>query len=281
VTLPDVIDAVRPSVVQISYSAIRIPREPGDLRDQPVVLGGPLGTGFIVNEEGYVVTVEHVLAAARRLPEQYPDREIHVGVGLALPNRENVRANFGTVGFEVVEEDPRHDLALLKMPSNPLGPEGAVLMEVAGESIRVPRLGVPSIRTDRPRDGDGIAVSGYPLGEPVLVTNQGIIASSWSLAEDETPDATTASVAIPETRDTYLADVQSNPGNSGGPAYSTEDGAVIGVLVAGKLTSVFAGGEPARIQGVPLSADAGLSLVVPARYVCEMLDRHGVPWTRA
>ena len=115
----------------------------------------------------------------------------------------------------------------------------------------------------------------------MLVTNQGIIASSWALAEDTGRDPEGGSLAIPETRDTYLADVQSNPGNSGGPAYATEDGAIIGVLVAGKLTSVIAGDEPAMIQGVPLSADAGLSLVVPARYVCEMLDRHGAQWTRA
>jgi hypothetical protein len=59
------------------------------------------------------------------------------------------------------------------------------------------------------------------------------------------------------------------------------DGSIIGVLVAGKLTNVVAGGEPIFVKGVPISADAGLSLVVPIKYGIEMLERHGVDWHAA
>jgi S1-C subfamily serine protease len=141
-----------------------------------------------------------------------------------------------------------------------------------------PLFGRPSLRAERPRDGTSIAVSGYPLGESVLVTNHGTVASAWGLELDKRPDPATPSVT---SRDVYLGDLQSNPGNSGGPVYATEDGAVIGVLVAGRLTAVDAGGAPAVIDGVALQADAGLSLIVPARYVCEMLDRHGVAYQSA
>jgi S1-C subfamily serine protease len=113
------------------------------------------------------------------------------------------------------------------------------------------------------------------------VTTQGIVASSWSVVVDDLPHPTIPDVTLPGMRDVYLADVQSNPGNSGGPVYSADDGAIVGVLVAGRLTNVLAGGAPAEVGGVPLLTNAGLALVIPAKYFSEMLDRNGVSWTAA
>jgi S1-C subfamily serine protease len=276
--LPEVIDLVRPSVVQISCSVS------GDSPEVRAQLGGkffesmPLGTGFFVSEDAHVITAQHVIAGARDLPGQFPGADIRVGVGIAAPNTENMRAIFSVTGFDLLEEDPRHDLALLRTNQNPFQGEvasGIVINDSPMELL----YRVATLNPDRPRDGDGIAVSGYPLGETVLLTNTGILASSWAYTVDEMPHPRWPNATIPETRDTYLADVQTNPGNSGGPVYSTCDGAVIGVLVAGMLTNVLAGGQPASVEGLSLSADAGVSVVVPARYVCEMLERHGVSWT--
>src|SRR5438132_584434 len=55
-----------------------------------------------------------------------------------------------------------------------------------------------------PADGEPIAISGYPLAEPTLVTTSGHIACSWTIHNHQ---------------DHYLADVTANPGNSGGPVY--------------------------------------------------------------
>ena len=52
-------------------------------------------------------------------------------------------------------------------------------------------------------------------------------------------------------------------------------------MVAGRLSSVVAAGRPATAGGVPLQADAGLALVVPSKYVVELLKRNGVAWTSA
>jgi S1-C subfamily serine protease len=276
--LPEVIDFVRPSVVQVACVVSGDSPQVREQLDGKPFQSMPLGTGFLVSEDAHVVTAQHVIAAIRNLPAQFPGAQISVGVGLALPNTENMRANFSVTGFDLVSEDTRHDLALLRMNQNPFQGEmtsGIVVNDTPMELLHR----VATISRERPRDGDGIAVSGYPLGETVLLTNSGIIASSWSTTVDEMPHPRMPDVTIPEIRDTYLADVKTNPGNSGGPVYSTRDGTVIGVLVAGRLTNVIAGDQPATLNDVALTADAGVSVVVPTRYACEMLDRHGVAWT--
>ena len=266
---------MRPAVLQVGYVLPPRPVSERETFDGHRVRNGSLGTAFFVNSEGYAITAQHVVDAAREL--HVPNPQAQVGIGLAIPNTEHRRANFVITGFNIIEEDPRHDLALVKLKKNPFAGElrsGFVI----GDEGELPLLhGVPRLRPERPCDGDAIAISGYPLGEPVLVTNAGSIASSWSVRVGEIPHPTMPDTTLPEIRDVYLADVQSNPGNSGGPVYSVDDGSIIGVLVAGRLTDVSIGDKTAaEVLGVKLTADAGLSIVVPCRYVVDMLERNGI-----
>lgn len=277
--MPDVIDLIRPAVVQISTTI-----EPSTDEDR-ARLGGklfavrPLGTGFFVSESAHVITAQHVVSGARQVMVDWPASKVTVGVGLAVPNSENMRANFNIVGFEIVEEDNRHDLALLRLLSNPFDGEVRPMIRMGDHEISA-MYGVPKLNPTRPRDGVPIAISGYPLDETVLVTNAGMVASSWSVTIDEIPHPSFPEMTVPDVRDTYLADVQTNPGNSGGPVYGTGDAQVVGILVAGKLTGVLAGDQPVTVDGLPLNADAGLSIVAPIKYGIEMLERHGVQWQR-
>ncbi len=274
--LPDTIEAVRPCVAQVSATVFGLPEEELARYGTKSVLSRPLGTAFVVSSDALVVTARHVLEAARALPGQFPNGSVHVGIGLAYPNSENVRGNFNVVGYEVLEEDSRNDLALLRMDRNPLS--GELITGISINDVPLePLFGVARLRPERPRDGEPIAISGYPLGEPVLLTNAGIVASSWSVTVEHVADPSFPGVTIPELRDTYLGDVQSNPGNSGGPVYAS-DGSVIGVLVAGKLAPVIGGDQPAVVDGVQLSADAGLSVIVPVQKVVDMLDKQGAEW---
>jgi S1-C subfamily serine protease len=270
VTLSDVIDAVRPCIVQITCTLLGLTKDELEALGGRAVVSRPLGTGFLVDDQGHVVTAQHVLKGAKDVAADFPHADIHIGIGLAYPNSDQLRGNFRVTPFEVLEEDNEHDLALLRMRVNPFSGEIDAGIEVDGRTVK-PSYGVSSLRTRRPRDGDPICVSGYPLGEPVMVTNGGMVASSWSVQLDD----------YSNLRDVYLGDVQSNPGNSGGPVYDSTDGAVLGVLVAGRLTDVVAGRKPLIINGLKVRADAGLSLIVPTKYVVSVLDRNHVRWASA
>ena len=256
------IDIIRPSVVQISIG--------GSNHMRPT----PIGTGFIVSSTGYVLTARHVIHDGSAL---IVARQIQNGrflVGLAQPSTENMRGNFTLVEGKVIEEDPRHDLALLRMQPNPF--EGNVSSGVAVNGDRVPLLlGVAARSPSRPRDGSSIAVSGYPLSETVLITTSGALASAWAFdMQQVSPPGAPAGFTMPDIKDCYLADISVNPGNSGGPVYRIPDGSVIGVCVAFRNTFVTAGQQPVVVNGEPLAYNSGLSIVVPISYGDELLARH-------
>ena len=60
-TIPEIIRALTPSVVHIQTEAVRL-----DQFNQPVPAGG-VGTGEIIDEEGHILTNNHVIAGAERI----------------------------------------------------------------------------------------------------------------------------------------------------------------------------------------------------------------------
>jgi S1-C subfamily serine protease len=100
------------------------------------------------------------------------------------------------------------------------------------------------------------------------VTTSGGIASALGVniqqaqALGAPPDYT-----IPNTANTYLANVTVNPGNSGGPVYRISDGGVIGVCVAFRIGRDSNGTDM-------FFNNSGLSLVVPIKYGHELIARH-------
>jgi S1-C subfamily serine protease len=76
---------------------------------------------------------------------------------------------------------------------------------------------------------------------------------------------------MPDIADAYLADVQANPGNSGGPTYRIADGAVIGVCIETRLTPTY------HESGAPASlANAGLTVIRPSRYLTNLILSAGI-----
>ena len=119
------------------------------------------------------------------------------------------------------------------------------------------------------RDGDAVAVSGYPSVSAAFVTTHGVIASSTEvdLAEVE-PEGAPQGWTVPDVRDSYLLDVAVNPGNSGGPVYATYSAQVIGTCVAFKI------GTASPTSTSPFSYNSGLAVAVPIKYGVELLSRH-------
>ena len=194
-----------------------------------------------------------ILAGIEFLSRITAERKIF-SVSLGLSNSRNFVGNRVGVSFEVIGEDNDYDLSLLRLNQNPFRGEVTSGIRITDKELPIP-AGAVRLRRERPLDGQEIGISGYPLAQRVLVTNSGHIASVW---------------ADPN----YLADVEVNPGNSGGPVYLVEDASVIGVCVALRGSNVWnEHGEPQK-----LFYSAGLTSIIPAEHVIELLNRHEISY---
>lgn len=256
--LTQAIDHIRPAVVQVAV--IRPP-------SPPIVKG----TGFWVHRDGVAITAKHVIEAARSSIATSPGSSL--ALGQATPNLIGppitVRGNFNYIEAEILDGDQRHDVALVRATANPFNAKPRPLIRTFSPETDVyPLLGLATLSNSEVRDGEQIAVSGYPLSIPALVTTSGAIASAFGtdIQQAQVPGAP-PDFTIPDTADSYLADVAVNPGNSGGPVYRVADGEIIGVCVAFRIGQGAAGGNV-------FFYNSGLSVVVPIKYALDIITRN-------
>jgi S1-C subfamily serine protease len=266
-------------------------------RELPVVLG----TGFLADDRATVVTAAHVLEQGMALANHV---ELQTGVtfdappfvaALAHPNVIET-PNDGTfrsmeaftyLDMDLLSMGTDHDIAAGRLKQNPFQGLDPEAIPVIGGVPHPPLFGIAELDQQRPREGATVAVSGYPLRTNALVTSSGIIASAWTAdlppepprAEPKEGDDQGVHQEVTwspgEVRDRYLADLEANPGNSGGPVYLQETGAVIGVCVATRPAPVRTWGadDPAKLDGKMLAYSSGLTIIIPTGYVNAML-RH-------
>lgn len=183
----------------------------------------------------------------------------------AVPPDPAYRGYFSGFKFEEIDEDPIHDLALLKLNANPFT-NNAVLKTRNGDVKKIVQVKAARFSLGRPDEGEPIAVSGYPLRSSVMVTTSGAIASSWEVDQKDLPLGAPGAF-LSHLSDSYLADIHVNHGNSGGPVFSVADGSVIGVCVS--IVPDSMGGSP---------YNSGLSSMIPAKYVIGLLKKHNLKW---
>lgn len=277
--LADVIDSIRPSVVQVSVKLVgtpenRFPHAPaaldGCFHGSPICIAG---TGFFVNSNGDIVTAMHVVDGFRaRDGSDHPGVKqviealqavgIHaeLSIGVAMPNveTERITVSSGTFGYSavLVATDPSHDLALIRPTNNPF--THMPKMFGGPGSVGLPQATVTYVTFSpaRPRDAEDIFACGYPLGEPGLITTSGTLASAWNTMALLRAEAAGFSFPV----EVYHVDLRINPGNSGGPVFRMSDQALIGVAV---------------------QSLGSLGVVVPAKFVIAFLKAQGVSWTPA
>ena len=241
--LPDTIARIRPHIVQISVSG-------PTFGENPVILG----TGFLVSGLE-VVTANHVVNAATNMQSTHP----HLAVGIGLPDFTDtsifLRAGRVSIPSDVVDTYPEDDIALLKLRVDPGAEWFESTADINGTKLTV-RTEPVELDARDVKDGMAVATSGFPLNSQALVTTTGVVASYWSV---DTP-------TNPRTR--ILIDLTANGGNSGGPVYDINSGAVVGVLVAGKLA-------PAT-GATGIATAAGLTIAVPTRAIVELLSKNGI-----
>ena len=256
--LATAIKRVQPGIVQITLLAHGFARR-GTI-PQPTNLTRALGTGFVISLEGYVVTANHVVEEGFKILESIQSEIKTLSIGFAYPNTQQMRGNFTLMDFDLIETDKIHDIALLKPKSKEIPP-----MFGNAPSLKLEPV---ILNLDRPEDGVAIGISGYPLNQSVLVTNGGFMATSWAFELQELKSPGTPEFYRKlDIADSYLADINVNPGNSGGPVYLASDGSVIGVCVAYLPTTV----RDDKGGVTNYYYNTGLAVVVPSRYVSDLL----------
>jgi serine protease Do len=183
---------VWPSVVQIMVSSYGAAREPGATTDASVVLGRQrsVGSGFVIDPDGYIITNAHVVANAQRIQVLLPPANADGSLTTALSPKMNV------VTARIVGMTSEIDLALLKV-----------------EDVKLPAL--PLATYSQVRQGETVFAFGSPAGLRHTLTH-GLVSAVARQIDSDSP------LIFIQT------DAPINPGNSGGPLVNIR-GEVVGV----------------------------------------------------
>jgi len=182
---------VAPSVVQILVSGYG-PQEENDRRNTGLTIAHQrsIGSGFVIDSDGYILTNAHVVSGAERVQVILPT--VHAGgqIATALSTKTNI------VEARIVGTAREFDVALLK---------------IEGQSL--PALTLAAYRDLR--QGELVFAFGSPGGLRNTVTH-GVVSA---VARQSDPDSPRISIQT---------DAPINPGNSGGPLVNIK-GEVVGM----------------------------------------------------
>ena len=237
--LTDVIRKVRPAVV--AFGSRLSPSEAGTAPGFPPIVG----TGFIVDERGMVLTNQQVIDAIEEIPAParfvmlFPEPvsvngKTMFGVILRKIRAVNSISSFESSGPYFGETKP--DFAFVQIDIR-----GLPVMEICGDS------GVLEV-------GLEVATLGFPMGEvPLTPYDQGR-ASQISAFARRAIVSSVLPCACPDPHG-FSIDVLSEGGASGSPIFRTDDPRAIGILHAGIDGAPITYGVPGHLL------EEGLKLV--------------------
>lgn len=278
-SLPDVIDILRPSVVRVLQSC---KYQTGSVRAG--------GTAFLVGKNGFALTAAHVInpcpasipGSGANPPSVLVEQEFSIGLPVvhSTTDQTNTRQNFTFVDAEVIKSDTMHDVALLRLRINPFTTPIESGYTLNGQKLPLAPLGSAEISTRKLREGESIAISGYPLDidAPVFDTNVGIVASTHSSREFSLPTYFNSSMDqfhVSVTFDLYEADLHVNPGNSGGPVYDVLTGKVVGLCSAYRPAPIKESVN-GQVQDSTYRSNSGLAVIVPIAYATILMSQQGI-----
>jgi serine protease Do len=182
---------VWPSVVQLLVSSYGA-RETGLPGETGAVIGRQrsVGSGFVIDADGYIMTNAHVVSGAQRVQVVLPAANTDGSLATALSSRTT------TLSAHIVGITTELDLALLKV-----------------EGLKLPAL--PLATYSQLRQGETVFAFGSPIGLRNTLTH-GLVSA---VARQVDPDSPLIYVQT---------DAPINPGNSGGPLVNIR-GEVVGV----------------------------------------------------
>jgi S1-C subfamily serine protease len=254
------IEGMRNSIVQVSAKG-------------PEIDGYLLGSGFLVAPQ-YVVTNCHVVGLCRSSPLLTNPT---VMVAFRIPSfsipHTTIQESFQAMTVQVVGSDLENDLTLLKLPDDvETRVRAGVYMGPGAEAAPHIQITWAQLSDVIPCDGTEIFLSGFPLRQPSLVTQRGIVASAVMRADIPLLDATE------EDSDIILLDATINHGNSGGPVYLAGYPVVIGVAEAfvPAENQIASNGPSPKLIPYTAIANSGLGVVIPIKYVIALMKKYSV-----
>jgi S1-C subfamily serine protease len=249
--LADMIARTRTTIVRIRVPFI--PEPPRRYEER--------GTGFFINEQGNVVTARHVV----KPPAAVGLRMNYIEIEFQLPQSSSQHEIHFSSMAELVAEDEENDIAVLSVRDNPLSHKDTGATAATLDSSRM-------------REGAPVFTLGHPLGTKTIVATSGSIASaaSWLFDPGDVMEARFRGFG-----DTYMIDMKALFGNSGGPVFSLESGAVVGVAI-GTLEDYV---RFADTGGLVLSAGRlmtftpGYAAASPTSHLASLLSSHAIQFT--
>ncbi|HET8783553.1 MAG TPA: trypsin-like peptidase domain-containing protein [Pyrinomonadaceae bacterium] len=189
-SVEELVKRVWPSVVQIQVTSYG-PREEIERGNTSIIVGRQrsVGSGFVIDPDGYIMTNAHVVSGAQRIQIVLPPGNADGSLTTALSGRTR------TVPARLVGFSTEIDLALLKIEA------------------KVPAL--PLATYTKVRQGEIVFAFGSPGGLRNTIT-RGIVSA---VARQTNPDSPLIYIQT---------DAAINPGNSGGPLVNAK-GEVVGV----------------------------------------------------
>jgi S1-C subfamily serine protease len=252
--LPETFEIIRPSIVALGSKLDLIGGYPF-----PTIVG----TGFVVDERGIILTNRHVAEALQSLP-RHPEtgEETAVAFVFSEVNAENgehaLRVNrievkayslmtrFDTAGPFYGEAMP--DLAFLQLAVKGLRP-----LQIASEAYTL-------------RVGLTVATAGFPLGTDALLLNNRIVQLTPLLRHGIVSSLYPFPCPNPHG---FTLDIMIQGGASGSPIFLRDEPLVVGMLYAGL-------GDSFEVEGRRIQIDTNITLALPGKLLGEAL-RQSMP----
>ena len=207
-----------------------------------------LGNAFFINEQGYLLTVAHVLETFGAGGQPY-----------VLVNRLNAPPQL--IKVSVVAKDLQHDVAILRAAPNPFGGRyGVALLSLASE---------PAVR--------GEAVLAISL-HPKTVQD----AHSFEFQGEESSPGTVLAIESTQLQkpgppaEVFLLSHPVVKGQSGAPVLDRTSHAAVGLIEGLWLRGAFL--STGKAAQLPTDAPGA---AVPIHYAIALLDQNRIPWTPA
>jgi S1-C subfamily serine protease len=191
----------------------------------------PIGTGVIVNNDGYVITAGHLIDAGQQYIQQSQSEIKKLGIIIVGPSAGVAPLYQLTNDFDVIGRDEKHDLALLKIKmTQSMTPEGdmeSFVHYIYGIDGTLDVGDAPF--TTNVSQNSRIAITGYTSAQLTLETKDGKVTSA------QIPDINNSLISVVTGNvtynftDYYQTDITANSIFSGSPVYSTSNGTIMGI----------------------------------------------------